>query len=293
MPDKIVSGRSRFVQLVPVLFLFLLAACGWEQQSADITRETKSNLQSESKPAVSIPQESKSAENIPSAFESPESKPTESSLSPKDSIPKQRKLPDGFAYVDEVIPSAQLEIRYYGDYNFVGTRIDGYNAPVAILSERAAKALKAVNTELERKGYVLHIYDAYRPQKAVDHFARWAKDVKDTKMKMDFYPKVDKTMVFKLGYVASKSGHSRGSTIDLTIAYKKTGEVVDMGSPYDFFGDISGHGTKLITAKQTSNRDVLKNAMVKHGFKPYDKEWWHYTLIKEPFPKKYFNFDVQ
>ncbi|QMV39964.1 M15 family metallopeptidase [Cohnella cholangitidis] len=210
-----------------------------------------------------------------------------------DPVVKQRKLPKGFVYLDEEVPDAKFEIRYYSDYNFVGERIDGYKAPVPIISSKAAIALKEVNDELRRKGYVLLVYDAYRPQKAVNHFIRWAKDAKDTKMKKEFYPAVDKTKVFKLGYVASKSGHSRGSTVDLTLVYEKTGKPVDMGSPYDFFGDISGHGTKLITEKQTANRNVLKNAMVKHGFKPYDKEWWHYTLKAEPFPKKYFDFDVE
>ncbi|RKP58323.1 peptidase M15 [Cohnella endophytica] len=207
-------------------------------------------------------------------------------------IANRVKLPESFVYVDEVVPEVQLEIRYASAYNFVGVPIDGYNAPIAILTSQAATALKAVNDELEKQGYVLLIYDAYRPQKAVDQFIRWSKDAKDTKMKKVFYPAIDKTKVFKLGYVASKSGHSRGSTVDLTIAVKKTGNPVDMGSPYDFFGDISSHGTKLITAKQTANRNILKNAMVKHGFDPYSKEWWHYTLAKEPYPTRYFDFDI-
>lgn len=151
-----------------------------------------------------------------------------------DPVVKQRKLPKGFVYLDEALPDAKFEIRYYGEYNFVGERIDGYKAPLPILSSKAAKALKEVNDELKRKGYALLVYDAYRPQKAVNHFIRWAKDAKDTRMKKEFYPAVDKTKVFKLGYVASKSGHSRGSTVDLTLVYEKTGKPVDMGSPYDF-----------------------------------------------------------
>ncbi|WP_239616714.1 M15 family metallopeptidase [Cohnella mopanensis] len=209
------------------------------------------------------------------------------------SVVKRGKLPKGFVYLDETIPEAKFEIRYFTDYNFVGERIDGYEAPVPILSAEAANALKKVNDDLKRQGYLLLVYDAYRPQKAVNHFIRWAKDAKDTKMKKEFYPEVDKTKVFKLGYVASKSGHSRGSTVDLTLVYEKTGKPVDMGSPYDFFGAISSHGTKLITAKQTANRNILKKAMMKYGFKPYDKEWWHYTLKDEPFPKKYFDFNVE
>jgi D-alanyl-D-alanine dipeptidase len=311
MGIRLSSNRGRIILIVPVLFLFLLTACG---VAANVSSETKPDSQhevaqtqdvqqSESQPAENQPAENQPVESITpegsppksevSVVEPPVNDPTATTPPSESVIPKQRKLPKGFAYVDEIIPTAQLEVRYYGDYNFVGERIDGYKAPVAILTEQAAKALKEVSVELESKGYVLHVYDAYRPQKAVDHFARWAKDVKDTKMKKDFYPQVDKTKVFKLGFVASKSGHTRGSTVDLTIAYQKTGEIVDMGGPYDFFGDISSHGTMLITAKQTANRNILKNAMSKHGFEPYGKEWWHYTLIKEPYPNKYFNFDVQ
>lgn len=206
---------------------------------------------------------------------------------------KQNKLPGGFVYLDEVIPSAQVEIRYFSANNFTGTRVDGYKAPLAIFSRTAADALKKVSNDLERKGYILRIYDAYRPQQAVDHFVRWSQDAGDLKMKAQYYPKLDKRNLFKLGFIAKKSGHSRGSTIDLTLAYKNTGELVDMGSPYDFFGEISYYNTNLINSTQHANRKLLKDAMVKQGFKPYAKEWWHFTLIKEPFPKQYFNFMVE
>jgi len=211
-----------------------------------------------------------------------------------DTLPaKKRRLPKGFVYLDEIIPSATYDIRYYGDYNFVGARVDGYKAPYAIMTAQAAKALKAVSDDLAAKGYKLVIYDAYRPQKAVAHFIRWSKDPKDQKTKDDFYPETDKRKLFKLGYVSSKSGHTRGSTVDLSIARVKTGQPVDMGSGFDFLGGISSHGTKLVNAAQTANRNILKKAMEKHGFKAYAKEWWHYTLIKEPYPKTYFNFDVE
>ncbi len=210
------------------------------------------------------------------------------------SSPARGALPDGFVYLDEYIPDALFEIRYASDYNFVGAVVDGYKAPVAIATEEAAQALLGANEELKQSGYALLIYDAYRPTKAVAHFIRWAADVEDTAMKDVFYPDVDKSQVFKLGYVASKSGHSRGSTIDLTVADADTGVPLDMGGPYDFFGDISSHGTKKISAEQTANRELLKNAMVRHGFKLYNKEWWHYTTLKdEPYPKKYFDFDVE
>ncbi len=208
-------------------------------------------------------------------------------------VVKKNNLSKGFVYIDDMIPSAQYDIRYYGEYNFVGKRIDGYKAPLAIMSLKGVTALKKASDELEKKGYLLLIYDAYRPQKGVNVFVRWSKDAKDNKMKNEFYPLLDKRNLFKLGFISSKSGHTRGSTIDLSLIHKSTGKVVDMGGPFDFFGDISNHGTKLITKQQSGNRNVLKNAMVKYGFKPYSKEWWHYTLINEPFPKQYFNFDVE
>jgi D-alanyl-D-alanine dipeptidase len=206
---------------------------------------------------------------------------------------KKNDLPKGFVYIDDIIPSAQYDIRYYGENNFVGTRIDGYKAPLAIMSREGAAALKKVSDALDKKGYTLMIYDVYRPQKAVNHFITWSKDAKDVKKKEEFYPKLNKRNLFKLGYISSKSGHSRGSTIDLTLIHQSSGELVDMGGPYDFFGDISHHGTKLITKQQTNNRNLLKNMMVKYGFNAYSKEWWHYTLAKEPYPKKYYNFDVE
>ncbi len=199
---------------------------------------------------------------------------------------------EGFVYVTDVVPDAILEVRYYSTYNFVGARVDGYKAPTVILSAQAADALKKVNVALQAQGYTLKIFDAYRPQTAVAHFVRWAKDIKDTKRKEAFYPQVDKSKLFELGYIAEKSGHSRGSTVDLTIVDMKTGKEVDMGSPFDFFGPISHHGTNLITPEQTKNREILKSAMTGNGFKPYDEEWWHYTLKNEPYPDTYFDFPV-
>lgn len=206
---------------------------------------------------------------------------------------KKNNLPGGFVYLDEVIPTAQYEIRYYSENNFTGARVDGYKAPLAIFSRTAATALKKVSDDLERKGYILRIYDAYRPQKAVNNFVRWSQDASDTKMKQQYYPKLDKRNLFKLGFISKKSGHSRGSTIDLTLADRKTGALVDMGSPYDFFGEISYYNTTLVSTAQHANRKILKDAMSKQGFKPYEKEWWHFTLIKEPYPQQYFNFNVE
>jgi D-alanyl-D-alanine dipeptidase len=206
--------------------------------------------------------------------------------------PKRNTLPQGFVSVSEVVPDLLLDIRYYSTYNFVGVRVDGYRAPVAILTDKAANALKKVNDELKAQGYLLKIFDAYRPQKAVDHFVRWAKALNDTLYKRAFYPDIDKSVLFALGYISSKSGHSRGSVVDLTLVDILTGKELDMGTPFDFFGPKSGHGTNLITKEQTANRELLKNAMLRHGFKMYQEEWWHYTLNNEPYPDTYFNFDV-
>lgn len=206
---------------------------------------------------------------------------------------KKRTLPEGFVYADEVLEHAFYEIRYYSEHNFVGEQIDGYNAPFAILSQQAADALHKAEQALEPLGYSLLIYDAYRPQKAVEHFGKWAEDTQDIKMKDEFYPDIDKKNVFKLGYLAHRSGHSRGSTVDLTLADQATGEPLDMGGIHDFLGEISAHGAAGLTDEQSENRLLLKETMIAAGFEPYRKEWWHYTLKNEPYPKKYFDFDVE
>jgi len=204
----------------------------------------------------------------------------------------KKGLPDGFVYVTDVMPDVLLDIRYFSTYNFVGARVEGYLAPTAILSAEAARALKEVRDELKAKGYLLKIFDAYRPQKGVNHFVRWAKEVNDTIYKRTFYPNIDKSKLFALNYIASRSGHSRGSTVDLTLVDILTGKELDMGSPFDFFGPISGHGTNLISKDQTANREILKGAMLRHGFRHSQEEWWHYLLINEPYPNTYFDFDI-
>lgn len=194
----------------------------------------------------------------------------------------------------QVVPDAILEIRYYGTYNFVGTRIDGYKAPTALLTPQAAAALKAVSDELMSKGYRLKIYDAYRPQCAVDHFVRWAADVKDTTMRRYFYPMVDKSCLFEQQYIMEKSGHTRGSTVDLTLFDMKTEKELDMGGTFDWFGEESHPDfTSGITPRQYANRMILREAMLRHGFVPLESEWWHFTLKEEPFPDTYFNYPVE
>ena len=210
-----------------------------------------------------------------------------------------------FVNITDVVPDAILVIRYYSTYNFVGTRVDGYLEPVALLTRQAADSLRAVSDDLKKQGYRLKIFDAYRPQCAVDHFMRWGADVNDTLMKPYFYPEVPRDKLFELGYIAEKSGHTRGSTVDLTLFDMATEKEVDMGGTFDWFGrkshpDFGGNpktgkykANGQITAEQFHNRMILREAMMRHGFKPYDEEWWHFTLKNEPFPDTYFTFPVK
>jgi D-alanyl-D-alanine dipeptidase len=197
-----------------------------------------------------------------------------------------------FVLLSDAVPDAILEIRYYSTYNFVGARIDGYEEPVALLTKEAAAALKEVSDDVIAQGYRLKIYDAYRPQKAVDHFVRWAEDTADVKMKEYFYPDLEKDVLFPLGYIAEHSGHSRGSTVDLTLFDMTTEKEADMGGTFDFFGELSHPDYKGITEEQYANRMILREAMLRHGFKPLDEEWWHFTLENEPYPDTYFTFPV-
>ena len=197
-----------------------------------------------------------------------------------------------FVVVSQVIPDAILEIRYHSTFNFVGDRIDGYDEPCALLTREAALALKAASNDLMAQGYRIKIYDAYRPQDAVNHFVRWAKDLGDTRMKAYFYPEVDKSQLFSSGYIAKRSGHSRGSTVDITLFDLSTGKDADMGGTFDYFGDASHYEYKQLTPEQKNNRLILRKAMTAHGFKPISTEWWHFTLVDEPYPDTYFNFPV-
>ena len=236
-----------------------------------------------------------------------------------------------FVTIADVVPDVILEIRYYGTYNFVGSRIDGYEEPTALLTKQAADSLKKVSDDVMKQGYRLKIYDAYRPQKAVDHFVRWAQDLEDTKMKQYFYPDLDKSVLFPQEYICLKSGHTRGSTLDLTLFDMATEKELDMGGTFDWFGpeshpDFCGNpetgeytgglgdssfrrlgksltspndqttntpiSQRVITAEQFAHRMILRRAMLAHGFKPFDTEWWHFTLKDEPFPNTYFTFPV-
>jgi len=198
-----------------------------------------------------------------------------------------------FVRVTDVIPDAILEIRYYSTYNFVGERIDGYELPIALMTREAADSLKAVNDELKANGYRIKIWDTYRPQRAVNHFIRWAENISDTAMKAVFYPMVDKTLLFEQGYIYARSSHSRGSTVDLTLLDAASGKELDMGSPFDWFGEESHPDYPCPLYRQSENRKILHNAMVRHGFEGIDSEWWHFTLRNEPYPDTYFDFPVQ
>jgi len=205
-------------------------------------------------------------------------------------------LPDSFVQVDEVIPGIVVDLRYFTDNNFMGRRVTGYEAPKCILTKAAAEALKGVQEDLNRFGLGLKIFDAYRPQRAVADFVRWGKDLGDTKMQKDFYPNVRKADLFKEGYIAERSSHTRGSTVDVTVVCldKETfGKELDMGTQFDFFGPEAWPDSPLVSPAQRAHRMLLHELMRKHGFEPYPKEWWHFTLKNEPFPNTYFDLPIQ
>lgn len=204
-----------------------------------------------------------------------------------------KKIPDGFVNAKDIIKDLDVELRYFTDHNFVGDTIDGYHANNLYLTKPAAEALKKVQEELQGQNLCLLIYDGYRPQRAVNHFMRWAKDLNDTLMKSEFYPEVEKRHLFREEYIATRSGHSRGSTLDLTIIDGNTGQPLDMGSPYDFFGKESWVAHSNLTETQLKNRQLLQQVMKRHNFRNYAKEWWHFTLRWEPFPNTYFDFPVE
>jgi D-alanyl-D-alanine dipeptidase len=199
--------------------------------------------------------------------------------------------PAEFADAASLIPSLVVEMRYAGHNNFVGEPIEGYERPACLLTRQAAKALALVQSDLQSLGLGLKVFDCYRPQRAVAHFVRWAHDIADVKRKADFYPDVDKRKLFALGYIAQRSGHSRGSTVDLTLV--RDGTELDMGTRFDFFSPKSWPSDKSVSTQSQHNRATLATAMERRGFKPYDKEWWHFTLRDEPFANRYFNFPVQ
>jgi zinc D-Ala-D-Ala dipeptidase len=228
----------------------------------------------------------------------------------------QVKAPADFVNLAKVDPTIRMDIRYRSFHNFVGRPIDGYLEPLCIVTRPTAEALKRVQAGLRRKGYSLKMYDCYRPQRAVDHFAAWAEDPADTRTKREFYPDVDKSTLFEDGYLAHRSGHSRGSTVDLTIVklpaapqpryvpgqplvacyapvWKRFKDnTIDMGTGYDCFDPLANTLDPRITGRPLANRIWLRDAMAAAGFNDYDLEWWHFTLAGEPYPATFFDFPV-
>ena len=200
--------------------------------------------------------------------------------------------PSGFVLLADYVSAVIQEIRYYSTYNFIGERIDGYEQPCALITAEAARALKNVSNELIVQGYRLKVFDAYRPACAVKQFVLWGIEDQDIRMKEYFYPEQEKQELFRKGYIAGKSSHSRGSAVDLTLVDMKTGKELDMGSPFDLFSEISHPDNRSITDEQYENRMILQDAMVRNGFEPIYCEWWHFMLRDEPYPDTYFNFPV-
>ncbi len=223
------------------------------------------------------------------------------SVSPEDS--------SGFVVLTDVVPDIIIEPRYYSTYNFVGDRIAGYDESCILMTREAAEALKAVSEDVMQQGYRLKVYDAYRPQMAVDNFVEWAKKLDDIRMKAFFYPEEQKELLFDHGYILARSGHSRGSTVDLTLFDMASGKELDMGGTFDHFGiesypDWCGNPDTMeytgvcekpssaITSEQFYNRMILRTAMMRNGFEPVETEWWHFMLSDEPYPDTYFTFPV-
>ena len=193
----------------------------------------------------------------------------------------------------DVVPDLREEMRYFGENNFIGRPINGYNAPVCLLTEPAADALAKVAEDLGTTGLGLKVFDCYRPARAVADFAEWARDIDDIRMKAVYYPDVPKSQLFERGYIAERSGHSRASTVDLTIVDLETGEELDMGSWYDLFDPLSWPTDQRHTAEQRANRALLRSVMMANGFRPLAEDWWHFTLNDEPCPETYFDIPVE
>ena len=200
--------------------------------------------------------------------------------------------PSGFILLADLVPGIIQEILYYSTYNFIGDRINGYEEPCAIVTKEAARALQAVSNEVNVFGYRLKVFDAYRPIRAVKHFVLWGIEDLDLRMKPFFYPDLEKQELFKKGYIASLSSHSRGSAVDLTLLDMSTGKELDMGSPFDLFSIKSHPDCTDVTEEQYENRMTLQKVMIRNGFRPIDCEWWHFSLENEPYPDTYFDFPV-
>src|SRR5215471_2508583 len=201
--------------------------------------------------------------------------------------------PADFVDAATIVPGLVVEMRYAGTHNFVGEPIAGYARPVCLLTREAAQALASVESDLGARGLGLKVFDCYRPRRAVAHFVRWARTIADVRGKAEFYPDVDKRRLFELGYIATQSGHSRGSTVDLTLVRRSDNTELDMGTPFDFFSPKSWPSDVTVSVEARRNRAALAAAMRRGGFRPYEKEWWHFTLRGEPYPSSSFDAPVQ
>ena len=201
-------------------------------------------------------------------------------------------LEDGFVYLKDIDDSIIVDLKYYSSENFTSQLVEGYHSNTAILTNEAASALSNAQDDFNKLGYSLILYDAYRPQRAVDFFVQWSKNLNDTINKRIYYPNIKKLELFKLGYIAYKSSHSRGSTVDVSLVEISTNNELDMGTIFDYFGIESHTFFNDISETQKSNRLILYEIMSNNGFKNYSKEWWHFTLINEPY-QKYFDFLVK
>jgi D-alanyl-D-alanine dipeptidase len=200
-------------------------------------------------------------------------------------------LPEGFIKLNDIDSAIIVDLKYNTKSNFTGKIVRGYKSNTAILSNEASIALINAQNDFKKLGYSLIVFDAYRPQSAVDFFFEWSKDLNDTINKNSYYPNINKSQLFAQGYIAKKSGHSRGSTVDVSLVDLSTMKQIDMGSIYDYFGIQSSTFYPNISDSQKNNRMILYNIMINNGFKNYSKEWWHFTLENEPF-QEYFDFLV-
>ena len=199
----------------------------------------------------------------------------------------------GFVDAADAVPGLLVEMRYAGPDNFVGERIDGYEAPRCWLTKAAAAALAAAQATLKADGLGLKAFDCYRPARAVAHFVRWAETPGADAGKARYFPDIPKQELFRRGYIGARSSHSRGSTVDLTLVRLDSGAELPMGTPFDFFGAASGRNGPGIGRPELANRERLRAVMVRHGFSPYDREWWHFTFKREPFPTTTFDAPIR
>ena len=199
---------------------------------------------------------------------------------------------DDFVFIDELVPGIRWDAKYATWDNFTGKPVDGYAANRVVGTTALCAGLERAQQQAASLGLGLLLWDAYRPQRAVDRFLRWANEPEDGRTKARHYPNLERAEMFARGYVARRSGHSRGSTVDLTLYHLDTGELVAMGGHHDLMDPISHHEAPGLTQEEASNRRCLRTLMSAAGFTAYDLEWWHYTLTDEPYPDTYFNFGI-